>query len=89
MLTSNAARNTATPKPFFKCRNCDALYHIVKIEGGSESADREIACRGCGGPLPRPRWKIRHEVFSVAEGWPYSKMETVLSFGAASIRDRH
>jgi hypothetical protein len=51
MLTNNAARHTATPKAFFKCRNCDALYHIVKIEGGSESADREITCRACGGPL--------------------------------------
>jgi hypothetical protein len=52
MLTSNAARHTATPKPFFKCRNCDALYHIVKIEAGPESADREITSRACGGPLP-------------------------------------
>ena len=30
---------------------CIALYHIIKVEGGSESDDRQITCRTCGGPL--------------------------------------
>jgi hypothetical protein len=49
MLTSNAARHTATGRPFFTCPNCNALYHIIKVEAGPESADREITCRACGG----------------------------------------
>jgi len=49
MLTSKAARHTATGKPFFKCPNCEALYHIVQVEAGP--VDREITCRACGGPL--------------------------------------
>ena len=51
MLTSNAARHTATGKPFFKCPNCEALYHIVKVEAGPEPAGSEMTCRACGGPL--------------------------------------
>ena len=51
-ISSKAARLTAVRKPFFKCPNCEALYHIVKVEAGPQSADREITCRVCGGPLP-------------------------------------
>ena len=51
-ISSKAARLTAARKPFFKCANCEALYHIVKVEAGPQSADREITCRVCGGPLP-------------------------------------
>ena len=51
MLVSNAARHTPTAKPFFKCPNCEALYHIVKVKAGPKTADREITCRDCGGPL--------------------------------------
>ena len=38
-------------KPFFKCPNCEALYQVIRAEAGPESADGEIACRVCGGPL--------------------------------------
>jgi hypothetical protein len=51
-IVSKAARVMAAGKPFFKCPNCEALYHIVKVEAGPQSADREITCRACGGPLP-------------------------------------
>jgi transcription elongation factor Elf1 len=51
-ISSKAARLTAANKPFFKCPNCEALYHIVKVEAGPQSADREITCRVCGRPLP-------------------------------------
>ena len=35
----------------FNCPNCEARYHLVKVEAGPESKDREITCRACGGPL--------------------------------------
>jgi hypothetical protein len=35
----------------FVCPNCDALYELVKVEAGLETADRAIACRSCGAPL--------------------------------------
>ena len=52
MLGSNAGRYAPTNRPFFKCPNCDALYQIVKVEADPKSADREITCIACGGPLP-------------------------------------
>ena len=52
MLRGYAARHTATDKPFFKCPNCEATYHVIKAEAGPESANREITCRACGGQLP-------------------------------------
>jgi hypothetical protein len=36
----------------FNCVDCDALYHLIKVEAGPETADREINCRACGAPLP-------------------------------------
>ena len=41
-----------TIKRPLRCPNCSALYHIVKVEAGPESIDREVTCRACGGPLP-------------------------------------
>jgi hypothetical protein len=66
MMMSNAGRLTATGKPFFRCPNCDALYHIVKAEAGPESADREIMCRACGGPLPGREGKFVMKYFPAA-----------------------
>ncbi len=43
-----ARKNTA----HFNCPNCNALYHLIKAEAGSETVDREITCRASGGPLP-------------------------------------
>jgi len=34
----------------FNCPNCDALYNLVRVEV-SPSADRELECLRCGGPL--------------------------------------
>jgi DNA-directed RNA polymerase subunit RPC12/RpoP len=36
----------------FKCARCNALYHLVKVEAGPETVDRELACRVCGALLP-------------------------------------
>jgi hypothetical protein len=35
----------------FNCPGCGAAYQVVRAEAGPETRDREIACRGCGGPL--------------------------------------
>jgi len=35
----------------FNCPNCGVLYDLVKIEAEPTSADREISCLSCGGPL--------------------------------------
>jgi transcription elongation factor Elf1 len=58
MLTGKAARHTATGKPFFKCPNCSALYHIVKVEAGPETVHGEITCRACGAPLQARQGKF-------------------------------
>jgi predicted RNA-binding Zn-ribbon protein involved in translation (DUF1610 family) len=36
----------------FNCPNCNALYHVVKVEAGSNTVDRQSTCRECGAPLP-------------------------------------
>jgi predicted Zn finger-like uncharacterized protein len=36
---------------FFRCPNCEAHYHVVKIEAGPETQDCELKCRACGGRL--------------------------------------
>jgi predicted Zn finger-like uncharacterized protein len=41
----------ATERQSFNCPNCNALYHVVKVEAGPETVDREINCRSCGAPL--------------------------------------
>ncbi len=42
----------------FKCPNCGALFHLVKVEAGPETIDRELTCRACGGPLPGREGKL-------------------------------
>jgi hypothetical protein len=36
----------------FNCVDCNALYHLIKVEAGQETVDRELDCRACGAPLP-------------------------------------
>jgi hypothetical protein len=36
----------------FTCRNCNAIYQMVKVEAGPETVDREVNCRSCGATLP-------------------------------------
>jgi len=40
------------PTASYFCQNCKALYQIVKVEAGPQTADREVTCRGCGAPFP-------------------------------------
>jgi hypothetical protein len=37
----------------FKCPNCDALYHLVKVVAGPQAhLDYKITCTVCAGALP-------------------------------------
>jgi hypothetical protein len=36
----------------FNCTDCNALYHLIKIEAGPETVDRALNCKACGAPLP-------------------------------------
>ena len=36
----------------FTCPNCQALYHVVKVEAGPETTEAEVTCRACGAPFP-------------------------------------
>jgi hypothetical protein len=36
----------------FNCANCNALYHLIKVEAASETVERELNCQACGAPLP-------------------------------------
>jgi hypothetical protein len=40
------------PTASYFCQNCKALYQIVKVEAGPQTADREVTCRDCGAPFP-------------------------------------
>jgi hypothetical protein len=63
VLSSKAARVTTASKPFFKCPHCSALYHIIKVEAGPKSDDRETTCRTCGGPLQGQEGKFVFKYF--------------------------
>jgi predicted Zn finger-like uncharacterized protein len=32
----------------FTCPNCQAQYHVVKVEAGPETACHDVTCRACG-----------------------------------------
>ena len=36
----------------FNCPNCNALYHLIKVEAGANTVDRQSTCRVCGAPFP-------------------------------------
>ena len=75
-IVSKAARVAAAGRPFFKCPNCEALYHIVKVEPGPQSADREITCRACGGPLPGREAKFVMKYFLMRKAGRVQKWKT-------------
>ena len=35
----------------FNCVDCNALYHLIKVEAGPETIDRDLNCQACGAPL--------------------------------------
>ncbi len=34
---------------------CQAIYHLVKVEGGPDAKDEGATCRACGASLPAPQ----------------------------------
>jgi hypothetical protein len=51
----------------FACPNCNALYQVVKVEAGPETADREITCLACGSPLTWREGKFALKYFLLRE----------------------
>jgi hypothetical protein len=45
------------------CQNGKALYQIVKVEAGPQTADREVTCRDCGAPFPAREGKFALKYF--------------------------
>jgi hypothetical protein len=58
------ARRAFSP---FTCPNCKAFYEVVKVEAGPETADREITCQVCGGPLTGREGKFVLKYFLLRE----------------------
>ena len=54
----------------FNCINYNALYHLIKVEAGPETVDRNLNCQACGAPLPARDGQIRPQVLSFAETKP-------------------
>jgi predicted Zn finger-like uncharacterized protein len=51
----------------FTCPNCKAFYEVVEVEAGAETADREITCQVCGGPLTAREGKFVLKYFLLRE----------------------
>jgi hypothetical protein len=51
----------------FICSNCQALYHIVKVEAGPETVDHALTCRACGAPLPSREGKLVLKYFLLSK----------------------
>jgi hypothetical protein len=54
----------------FTCPNCNALYQVIKVEAGPKTADQEIACGVCGGPLVGRDGKFVLKYFLLRKGIP-------------------
>jgi hypothetical protein len=50
-ITDKTTMRETTTKQF-NCQNCNALYHLIKVEAGPETIDRKLNCQACGAPLP-------------------------------------
>ena len=50
------------------CPNCNALYQVVKVEAGPQTAYRAINCRACGAPLPPREGKFVVKYFLLRTG---------------------
>jgi hypothetical protein len=48
--------------------NCQALYHVVKVEAGPETTEAELTCRACGAPFPGREGKIVLKYFMLRHG---------------------
>ena len=59
------------PPPFFRCPSCKALFQVVKAEAGPETADLEVACSICSGPLVarEGQFVLKYFLESATEHW--------------------
>jgi len=64
----SVGRIMTTGKPSFHCPNCNALYQVVKVEAGPETAYRAINRRACGAPLPPREGKFVVKYFLLRTG---------------------
>jgi hypothetical protein len=37
------------------CPKCQAIYHLIKIEGSPDAKNEGATCQTCGAPLPTPQ----------------------------------
>ena len=37
------------------CPKCQAIYHVLKVEGTPDAKDEGATCQACGAPLPTPQ----------------------------------
>ena len=62
----------------FNCPNCDAFYHLIETEAGSEADDVEVvACVACDGPLPAREGRMVLKYF-LSGGRPRGRKATSL-----------
>jgi hypothetical protein len=62
--TSNIMTSTET---YFSCRNCDALYKIIKAEGDPDGTDRIVSCLVRGELLPRREGQLVLKYFLISK----------------------
>jgi transcription elongation factor Elf1 len=65
-----------TGRQSFNCPNCNALYHVVKVEAGPETVDREITCRACGAPLAGREGKLVVKYFLLRKSGRVQQLKT-------------
>ncbi len=68
----------------FTCANCQALYHVVKVEAGPETTEAEVTCCACGAPLPGREGKFVLKYFMLRHG----ARRPVRRRGPAETRER-
>jgi predicted Zn finger-like uncharacterized protein len=57
----------------FTCPNCQALYHVVKVEAAPETVFQEVPCRVCGQSLAGREGKFVLKYFLLRKAAPVRK----------------
>ena len=63
----------------FTCPNCQALYHVVKVEAGPETVFQDVACRVCRGSLLGHEGNLVLKYFLLREAGRVQKSRRVRS----------
>jgi hypothetical protein len=77
----SAEFNKQEPPSFnsFTCPNCQALYHVVKVEAGPETVFQDVACRVCRGSLLGHEGNLVLKYFLLREAGRVQKSRRVRS----------